>query len=60
MQMQKHTRLICNISEIVDVNSFGVEDVPEEIKQFIWNKNLKANMFRVQLRNVWVLFHWIH
>ena len=26
----------------------GVEHVPEEIKKFIENKNIKANIFRVQ------------
>ena len=29
-------------------NSFGVEHVPEEIKEFIANKNTKANIFQVQ------------
>ena len=32
-------------------NSFGVEHVPEEIKKFIGNKNIKANIFRVQANN---------
>ena len=34
--------------EIVYFNSFGVEHIPQEIKQFIENKNIKANIFRVQ------------
>ena len=38
----------CNKSEIVYFNSFGVEHVPEEIKEFVGNKNIKANIFRVQ------------
>ena len=29
-------------------DSFGVEHVPEEIKKFIGNKNIKANIFREQ------------
>ena len=29
-------------------DSFGVEHVPEEIKEFVGNKNIKANIFRVQ------------
>ena len=29
-------------------DSFGVEHIPEEIKEFIGNKNIKANIFRVQ------------
>ena len=26
----------------------GVEHIPEEIKEFVGNKNIKANIFRVQ------------
>ena len=37
--------LFCNRSEIVYFDSFGVEHVPEEIKEFIRNK---TNIFRVQ------------
>ena len=40
--------LFCNRTEIVYFNSFGVEHVPEEIKEFIWNKNIMAKIFRVQ------------
>ena len=40
--------LFCNRSEIVYFDSFGVEHVPEVIKEFIGNKNIKANIFRVQ------------
>ena len=40
--------LFCNRNEIVYFNSFGVEYVPEEIKEFIRNKNIKANIFPVQ------------
>ena len=40
--------LFCNRSEIVYFDSFGVEHVPEEIKEFVGNKNIKANIFRVQ------------
>ena len=29
-------------------DSFGVEHIPEEIKKFISNKNVKANIYRVQ------------
>ena len=35
--------LFCNRNEIVYFDSFGVEHVPEEIKKFVGNKNLKAN-----------------
>ena len=43
--------LFCRRSEIVYFDSFGVEHVPEEIKEFIGNKNIKANIFRVQANN---------
>ena len=38
--------LFCNRNEIVYFDSFGVEHVPEEIKEFVRNKNIKANIFR--------------
>ena len=40
--------LFCNRNEIVYFDSFGVEHIPEEIKEFIGNKNIKTNIFRVQ------------
>ena len=40
--------LFCNRNEIVYFDSLGVEHVPEEIKEFVGNKNIKANIFRVQ------------
>ena len=43
--------LFCKRSEIVYFDSFGVEHVPEEIKEFIGNKNIKANIFRIQANN---------
>ena len=42
--------LLCK-SEIVYFDSFGVEHVPEEIKKFVGNKNIIANIFRVQANN---------
>ena len=45
------TALFCSRSEIVYFDSFGVEHVSEEIKEFIGNKNIKANIFRVQVSN---------
>ena len=38
-------------NEIVYFDSFGVEHIPEEIKEFIRNKNIKANIFRLQENN---------
>ena len=43
--------LLCSISEIVYFDSFGVKHVPEEIKEFIGNKNIIANIFQVQANN---------
>ena len=43
--------LFCNRNEIVYFDSFGVEHVPEEIKKFVGNKNIIANIFRVQANN---------
>ena len=40
--------LFCNKNDIVYFDSFGVEHVPEEIKEFVGNKNIKANIFRIQ------------
>ena len=39
------------IQEIVYFDSFGVEHIPEEIKRFIGNKNIKGNIYRVQANN---------
>ena len=40
--------LFCNRSEIVYFDSFGVEHVPDKIKEFIGNKNIKTTIFPVQ------------
>ena len=40
--------LFCYKNEIVYFDSFGVEHIPEEVKEFIGNKNIKAYIFRVQ------------
>ena len=32
-------------------DSFGVEHIPKEIKNFIGNKNIKANILRIQAHN---------
>ena len=37
--------LFCNENEIVYFDSFGVEHIPEEIKEFIGNKNIETNIF---------------
>ena len=43
--------LFCKKDEIVCFDSFGVEHIPEEIKEFIGNRNIKANIFRLQANN---------
>ena len=40
--------LFCNKSETFYFDSFGVEHVSEEIKEFVGNKNIKENIFQVQ------------
>ena len=43
--------LFCKKIKIVYFDSFGVEHIPVEIKELIGNKNIKANIFRVQANN---------
>ena len=43
--------LFCNKKQVIYFDSFGVEYTPEEIKKFIVNKNITANIFRVQANN---------
>ena len=50
--------LFCNRNEVVYCDSFGVESVPKEIKEFVGNKNIIGNIFRVQVNNS--VMHWIH
>ena len=38
-------------NEFIYFDSFGVEHIPEEIKEFIGNRNIKANIFRIQANN---------
>ena len=53
MQTQAHIGLLYFVKKVklFYFNSFGVECVSEEIKEFIWNKNIKGNIFRVQTNN---------
>ena len=43
--------LFCDRNEIAYFNSFGVEPILEEIKEFVGSKSIKANIFRVQENN---------
>ena len=49
-------------NEIVYSDSFGVEYISEEIKEFIRNENIKANIFRIQEDNsiMCLLLHRIY
>ena len=40
-----------NRNKIVYFDSFGVEHIFEEIKEFIGNKNIKANIFQIEANN---------
>ena len=44
--------LFCTRNEVAYFDSFGVEHVPEEFKELIGNKKIKANIFRVQANNL--------
>ena len=35
-------------NDVTYFDSFGVEHIPEQIKTFISNKNIKTNIFRIQ------------
>ena len=50
MQILVHIGLLYFVkkNEIIYFDSFGVEHIPEETKEFIGNRNIKANIFRVQ------------
>ena len=43
--------LFCKKNEIIYFDSFGIEHIPKEIKKFIGNKDIKANIYRVQANN---------
>ena len=38
-------------NEIIYFDSFGVEHIPEQIKELTGNENIKAHIFRVQANN---------
>ena len=40
--------LFCVRDEVTYFDSFGVEHIPQEIRKFIGNKNVKANIYYVQ------------
>ena len=40
-----------NSNNIIYFNSFGVEHIPNKIKNFIGNKNILTNIYRMQAYN---------
>ena len=40
--------LYVKTNEVIYFDSFGVEHIPKEIKKFISNEDIKANIFRLQ------------
>ena len=36
-------------NDVTYFDSFGVEHIPKEIRKFISNKNMKTNIFRIQV-----------
>ena len=50
MKIQAHIGLLYFVkkNEVIYFDSFGVEHIPEEIKEFIRNKNISTNIFLVQ------------
>ena len=40
--------LFVNSNNIIYFDSFGVEHIPKEIKQFSGNKNIISNIYRIQ------------
>ena len=43
--------LFCMRNEVIYFDSFGVEHIPKETKTFYRNKNIKANIHRIQANN---------
>ena len=43
--------LCVNNNDVTYFDSFGVKHIPKEIKEFIDNKNIKTNIFRIQVYN---------
>ena len=54
--------LYVNFKTVIYFASFGVEDIPKEIKKFINSKNIIANIFRIQSYDSVMCgyFYWIY
>ena len=44
-------------NDVTYFDSFGIEHIPKEIKTFVGNKNIKANIFRIQAYDVWIFLY---
>ena len=40
--------LYVNAENLTNFDSFGLEHIPNRIRKFIGNKNIKANIYRIQ------------
>ena len=41
-----------NVEKVTNFDIFGVEDIPKESKNFIENKNIITNIYRIQAYNL--------
>ena len=42
------TALYKNAESVIYFDSFGVEQIPKEIRKFIGNKNITTNIYKIQ------------
>ena len=52
-----------NIDDVTYFDSLRNEYIPKESKKFIGNKNIKANVYRIQMHgynNVWIFLYLIY
>ena len=59
--------LFVKTNEAIYFDSFGIEHIPNEIKKFIGNNNIKSSIFRIQAYDsiivdiiVWILWYRIY
>ena len=62
MNYQELIALYVNVDDVPYFCSFGVEQIPEEIKTFTGNKNIKRNIQNtsIQFNNVPTPLYWIY
>ena len=50
--VETHWReLYINCDKATYLDSFGVESIPKEIKKFVDNKNIRTNIYRIQVHS---------